>query len=235
MHAATSSKEKSPWFGKPLVSGKIPRKKNLCEEAINATGSLELVPVFPYLDNGSIVACLSVSTGGVGTRELQFFHENEVGEVLLCLSAYNAPIASGQMLLLPERHGVNNYVKDLNDESAYVLLLVIIRMSQAETQREGFLLRCGNCNERLLERHADIKQGPKRPHYPEFHAIGFYADAVDEFNASERTCPKCGQVQEPFPAEQVGWRRYAKQIDVANRARSAAEEMAARCQEKMSR
>jgi len=74
------------WFGQPLVTGKAPVKKNLFEEVIHATGTLELAPVFPYLDNGAIVPCLSVSLGGKSTQRFQFFHDNVVLEVLLCLA-----------------------------------------------------------------------------------------------------------------------------------------------------
>ena len=61
------------WFGQPLVPGKKPIKKNLFEEVIHATRTLELVPVFPYLDNGAIVPCLSVSIGGPNARKVPIF------------------------------------------------------------------------------------------------------------------------------------------------------------------
>jgi hypothetical protein len=64
------------WFGQPLVPSKAPVKKNLFEEVIHATGTLELAPVFPYLHNGAIVPCLSVSLGGNGARRFQFFQDN---------------------------------------------------------------------------------------------------------------------------------------------------------------
>jgi len=108
------------WFGQPLVPGKVPLKKNLFEEVIHATGTLELVPVFPYLDNGVIVPCLSVSLGGAGTQRFQFFHDNVVPEVLLCLAEKHGALKPGQMMVLPNLHGVNNFLKDLQNESAYV-------------------------------------------------------------------------------------------------------------------
>ena len=221
------------WFGQPLVPGKVPVKKNLFEEVIHATGTLELVPVFPYLDNGAIVPCLSVSLGGVGTQRFQFFHDNVVPEVLLCLAEQHGALKPGQMMVLPNLHGVNNFLKDLQDESAYLVVLITIRVNHQDEQREGFLIRCEQCNELLYERYQNIKHGPERTYYPEFYALAFYADAVDEFNASDRICPKCGHVQPPFPAEQVGWRRYAMQVRVANQARADAERFADQLKEQV--
>lgn len=218
--------DEQPWFGKPLAADKAPRKKNLCEEIIHATGALELVPVFPYLDKGAIVACLSVAIGGANFKGFQFFHYNVVPEVLLCLSGQNSSVSGGQMMVLPDQHGVNAFLKDMHDPGAYFVALIVIRMSEDEEQVEGFILRCEECNEILCKRYANIKEGPDRPYYPEFRALAFYADVVDEFNASDRVCPRCGHMNEPFPAEQMGWRRYAQQIDVANRARASLEESA---------
>jgi len=221
------------WFGQPLVPGKVPLKRNLFEEVIHATGTLELVPVFPYLDNGAIVPCLSVSMGGTNAQRFQFFHDNVVPEVLLCLAEQQGALKAGQMMVLPNLHGVNNFLKDLQDESAYLVVLITVRMNHQDEQREGFLIRCEQCNELLYQRYQNIKHGAERPYYPEFYALAFYADVVDEFNASDRVCPKCGHVQPPFPAEQMGWRRYAMQIQVANRAREDAERCAGQLREQV--
>ncbi len=215
--------QEKPWFGEPLIAGKTPIKKNLFEEVIHATGTLELVPVFPYLDDGAIVPCLSVSMGGGGAQKFQFFHENVVPEVLLCLAEQNSALNTGMMMALPNLHGVNNFLKDVDDKDAYMIVLITIRMNRADDQTEGFLIRCTECNELVFRRDTNVKEGPERAYYPEFYALAFYADAVDEFNASDRTCPKCGVVQEHFPQEQLGWRRYARQVDLANRARADAE------------
>src|SRR5215510_4991558 len=94
------------WCGQPLVPGKVSVKKNLFEEVIHATGTLELVPVFPYLDDGAIVPCLSVSLGGAGAQRFQFFHDNVVPEVLLCLAEEQGALRAGQMMVLPNLHGV---------------------------------------------------------------------------------------------------------------------------------
>ena len=214
------------WFGQPLVTGKKPIKKNLFEEVIHATGTLELVPVFPYLDDGAIVPCLSVSIGGPNAKKFQFFHDNVVPEVLLCIAGEKSALHAGQMMVLPNMHGVNNFLKDLANEDAYMVVLITIRMNAQADQNEGFLIRCEKCNELVYQLETNIKNGPQRPYYPEFYALGFYADAIEEFNASDRTCPKCNHVQELFPAEQVGWRRYAQQVAVANRARAAIEQQA---------
>ncbi|MFT4564183.1 MAG: hypothetical protein ACI9BW_003946 [Gammaproteobacteria bacterium] len=210
------------WFGEPLIANKRPIKKNLFEEVIHSTGDLELVPVFPYFDEGSIVPCLSISMGGAATKQFQFFHANDVPEVMICLSENNSALRAGMLMSFPDLHGVNNFLKDVSDDDAYMIVLIAIRM-QAGAQVEGFLLRCNECNEQIYRLDRDIKEGPERPYYPEFHALRLYADAVDEFNATDRKCANCGHVQEPFPQEQLGWRRYARQVELANRARGAIE------------
>ena len=63
-------------------------------------------------------------------------------------------------------------------------------------------------------------QGPPHAHYPELANIRFYADAVDEFNAEARTCARAAHAQPRFPAELMGWRRYAQYVELANRARA---------------
>ena len=211
-----------PWFGEPLIPNKRPIKKNLFEEVIHATGDLELVPVFPYLDDGAIVPCLSIAMGGEHVKKFQFFHANDVPEVMICLSEQNSALRAGTLMSFPDLHGVNNFLKDVADDDAYMIVLIAIRMRAGE-QVEGFELRCDECNEPIYRLDRDIKQGPERPYYPEFHALRLYADAVDEFNASDRKCSKCGHVQEPFPQDQLGWKRYARQVDLANRARAGAE------------
>src|SRR3954447_16753695 len=66
--AAKTTTASEVWFGEALGPGKVPVKKNLFEEVLHATGTLELEPVFPCLDNGAIVPCLSVSLGKAGTH-----------------------------------------------------------------------------------------------------------------------------------------------------------------------
>ncbi len=212
----------TPWFGTPRDPGVVPIKKNLFEEVIHATGDLELVPVFPYLGDGAIVPCLSYAMGGGGAKKFQFFHANDVPEVMICLSEHNSALRAGMLMSFPDLHGVNNFLKDVDDEDAYMLVVVAIRMREG-AQHEGFLMRCRECNEPVFRLDRDIKEGPERPYYPEFYALRLYADAVDQFNASDRTCAKCGTVQEPFPQDQLGWKRYARQVELANRARAAVE------------
>jgi hypothetical protein len=65
----------------------------------------------------------------------------------------------------------------------------------------------------------DVWKGREHRYYPELANVRFYADAVDEYNAEARSCGKCGAAQERFPAELMGWRRYAQYVELANRAR----------------
>jgi hypothetical protein len=105
----------------------------------------------------------------------------------------------------------------------YQISLIIIRMKSEGPQNEGFLLRCHKCNEVVFRMDRDVFQGPAHRYYPELANLRFYADAVDAFNAEERTCPGCGAVQPRFPQELMGWRRYAQYAELANRARASIE------------
>jgi hypothetical protein len=224
--SAKQAPDEAVWFGKPLSAGRSPIKKNLFEEVINASGTLELVPVFPYFHDGALVPCLSVSTGRPGTGKFQFLHDNVVPEVLICLADHKGSIRAGQMMALPNLHAVNNFIKDVDDEDAYVVVLITIRINREDEQREGFIVRCKACNALVYERYLNLKEVPQPAFYPVFSAIGLYADAADEFNASDRACPECGAVQDPLPVDQLGWRRYVSHARVANRARESAENLA---------
>ena len=105
------------------------------------------------------------------------------------------------------------------EAQSYQISLIIIRMKQAAPQNEGFLLRCHACNEVVFRMDRDVWKGREHRYYPELANVRFYADAVDEFNAEARSCAKCGAAQERFPAELMGWRRYAQYVELANRAR----------------
>ena len=177
------------WFGHPLVAGKKPIKKNLFEEVIHATGTLELVPVFPYLDDGAIVPCLSVSIGGPNAQKFQFFHDNVVPEVALCLAGEDSALRTGQLMVLPNMHGVNNFLKDLANENAYMVVLITIRMNAHDSQDEGFLIRCEKCNELVYQRETNIKHGPPRPFTPNSTHLDFMLMRLTS------STPQIGRVQ----------------------------------------
>ena len=109
------------------------------------------------------------------------------------------------------------------EAATWQISLIIIRMKRAAPQNEGFVMRCHACNEVVFRMDRDVWQGRAHRYYPELANVRFYADAVDAFNAEPRACDKCGVAQERFPAELMGWRRYAQYVELANRARAELE------------
>ncbi len=195
-------------------------KVDLFEEAVHRLGLLDLVPVFPYFGNGDLVPCLSVCIGDPDLKQFQFFHANSVSESLLCLAGDDS-MKPGQLMTLAQTHGVNTFLKNPHDPDSFNVMIVTIRMNKEPVQDEGILIRCPKCNALVFERHVNVKDGPVRAFYPEFHGHAKYADVIDEFNSSEqnRTCSECGHLQERFPVEQMGWGVYRKNIVAANRGR----------------
>jgi len=204
---------------------KRPMKVNLFEMVTRSVGALQLVPVFPYVDDGSIVPCLSITKGGSELKPFQFFHANVVAESILVLAEQGATMKTAQIMKTTPVHGVNTFLKNPKDPESFYVVLVTIRMLFEPEQQEGYVARCAKCNTIVYRKDFDVKKGPPRKHYPEFYALRYYAEFFEEFNADEakRTCPQCGLVQELFPLEQMGWRRYADNVEVANRGRDVLE------------
>jgi hypothetical protein len=130
-------------------------------------------------------------------------------------------IATGQLYLQQGTHGVTTFLRQPAGAEArhYQISLIIIRIKPEAPQNEGFVLRCGKCNEVVFRMDRDVWSAPPHPHYPELASIRFYADAVDAYNAAPRSCGACGTEQARFPSELMGWRRHVQYVELANRAR----------------
>jgi hypothetical protein len=209
------------WFGKLAAPGKEPRKVNVFETMTAHQGMLEQLPLFPWFGPGDIVPTAALSLTLPETPRLHFYHYNDVPEVILCLAAEGGLISTGQLYLQQGTHGVTSFLRKPTGREGehYQITLIILRMKAEGPQNEGFLLRCHKCNEVVYRMDRDVWKAPPHPYYPELTNVRFYADAADDYNAKERSCPKCGVAQLRFPVELVGWRRYAQYVDLANRAR----------------
>jgi hypothetical protein len=207
------------WFGKQAA--KRPLKVNVFEHMTAHQGMLQQVPLFPYLGPGDIVPTGALSLTQPGTPRVHFYHYNDIPEVILCMASEGGLIATGQLYLQQGTHGVTTFIRQPAGPEGkhYQISLIIIRMKETGPQNEAFVLRCGSCNAIVFRMDRDIWQAPPHAHYPELANIRFYADAVDAFNAEPRRCPSCDAEQQRFPAELMGWRRYAQYIELANRAR----------------
>jgi ribosomal protein S27AE len=188
-------------------------------------GMLEQLPLFPYFGPGDIVPTAALSLSLPELPRIHFYHYNDVPEVILTMAGDGALLATGQLYLQQGTHGVTTFLRkpDAAEAQSYQISFIIVRMRQEGPQMEGFILRCGKCNEVAFRVDRDVWTGKEQRYYPELPNLRFYADAADEYNAAPRTCPGCGDALPRFPTEIVGWRRYAQYADLANRARAALE------------
>jgi hypothetical protein len=223
---STSTAEMREHVPRRPAPGKRAIKVNLFEQITRNVGTLQLVPLFPYLDDGAIVPCLSITKGGQALEPFQFFHANVVSESILCVAEQGATMKAGQLIKATPVHGVNTFLKKPSDPESFYVVIVTVRMLADAVQQEGFIIRCAKCTTIVYQRDFDVKQGPQWKYYPEFYALRYYAECCEEFNADEvkRRCPKCGLVQKEFPIRQMGWRLYADNVEVANRGREALEQ-----------
>jgi hypothetical protein len=161
---------------------------------------------------------------------VHFYHYNDITEVILAMAGEGSMFTTGQLYLQQGTHGVTTFLRaPVGPEGkAYQIALIIIRMKAQGPQQEAFILRCASCNEVVYRMDRDVWRGVEHRYYPELPNVRVYADAVDDYNAAPRTCPKCGVAQQRFPQELMGWRRYAQYADLANRARAEIEAAAAR-------
>jgi hypothetical protein len=209
------------WFGKPVAIGKEPRKVNVFEHMMTHQGILEQAPMFPWFGPGDIVPAAAHALTMPDTPRVHFYHYNDIPEVILCMAAEGALIATGQLLLQQGTHGVTTFLRQPTGAEGknYVCALIILRMKPEGPQNEGFLLRCFKCNEVVFRMDRDVFAGKEQPYYPELANLRLYADAADAYNAEPRACPKCAVPQPRFPTELMGWRRYVQYVELANRAR----------------
>lgn len=216
------------WFGdavRPEATPrpeKTPRKVNVFESMVAHQGMLEQIPLFPYFGPGDIVPTAALSLSLPEMPKVHFYHYNDVTEVIIAMAGDGATLTAGQVYLQKGTHGVTTFLRNpkAKEAQAYQLALIIFRMRPEGPQNEGFILRCHKCNEVVFRMDRDIFTAPAHRYYPELPNVRFYADAVDAFNAEERTCAACGAVQAKFPQELMGWRRYAQYAELANRARA---------------
>jgi hypothetical protein len=210
------------WFGKPVAPGKTPRKVNVFESMLAHQGMLEQTPLFPYFGPGDIVPTAALSLSLPDMPRTHFYHYNDIPEVIIAMAGEGSSLAAGQVYLQQGTHGVTTFLRSPKapEGKAYQISLIIIRMNQRGPQNEGFIMRCDRCNEIVFRMDRDVFEGPPHRYYPELANLRFYADAADAFNAEERACAACGAIQPRFPAEIMGWRRYAQYAELANRARA---------------
>ena len=183
-----------------------------------------LAPLFPsYIERGAIVPCATLFMGGKDAEYGHFFHDNTEEEVGLVIADHGAVKGTGTIMVAPQLHGVNCFLKDPKDPESFLLIVITQRQSERDVQSERVFFRCG-CNQVLYEHSYDAT--PADTFVPDvdkvFISMPQSAAAAEAFNAdiALRTCSRCGKVHERFPVGAWGWSQHTSQYRAVSRARA---------------
>jgi len=186
-----------------------------------------LVPLFPYVDEGSIVPCAATFSGGPGRRYGRFQHFNTVDEIAVMFGASGQLTrGAGMVRVGPKLHMVQAPMENPEDPANSGVVVITQRQSIGEEQREEYRFVCEKCDRRLFIMEADAtppKRGATPPGASPFLTIVETAEAARRFNDDEasRKCKHCGHQNPPFPSESWGWDVYVRQSGVAQRAQAS--------------
>lgn len=203
----------------PPSANRPPLKANVFDYAKNSATTL--APLFPYLDEGSIVPCITVQRGGPGRRYGRFQHLNTVDEVIMMFGTPGGVIFVG-----PKLHPVSAPFDNPEYPLDATLALITQRQLIGKPQREEYRFLCDNCDRRLsvtafdatpAKRDANSAAGEAFPTIVEGYR------AASEHNADEANlrCSHCGHQNERFPFETWGWDIYAEQGSAAESVKEA--------------
>lgn len=215
---------------------KPPLKANIFEKVQAA--NTQLLPLFPYWGPGAMVPAGALMRGGPGgfgafgeeAKQFgQFFHYNDADEVTLVWATDGGRRATGLVLCLGQHHGVKPTLRDPDDPSSFAIMTITQRQTLQGSQREAISFRCVQCHETLVQWEYDATplpegeaRAPDGDRYPALPTITSSADAALQYNRVEqRTCPKCGTVNPPFPLASWGWDTYTASTRAVNLARRA--------------
>ena len=201
---------------------RIPVKQNAFEFMRGANSTL--IPLFPYLDAGSIVPAGTVYYGSSDTHFGQFEHHNDVDEVFIVFAAKGARFRSGTVRVGPRRHFVGSPFMAGEDPDAMALIVITQRQSAGKPQKERVIFRCAKCRHELIDYEFDATPPPRGrqremlgEHAP-FRTLTEGVLAYESYN-EKRRCPKCDHENERFPIELWGNDRYAIQTRLVRWAR----------------
>jgi hypothetical protein len=209
------------WFGDNRPPSKSPRKANVFEGMMTHQGMQQQKELFPFFGADDLVPAAAFSYSLPGMPRFHFYHYNDQQEIVLTLAAEGGSLTTGQLYVQSASHGVTMFLKKAAapEMENYQVSIITIRMKEFGPQNEAIIFRCGSCNEIVFRYDRDVHDGPLHKYYRELPSIRLYADAADAFNASDRTCPACGEQQAEFPHDITGWRRNAQYVTLANKAR----------------
>ena len=194
------------------------------------TATTALAPLFPYLDEGSVVPCATTFRGGPGKRYGRFQHFNTVDEVFVAFGgAGQLTRASGLVRVGPKLHMVQAPLENPDDPDTMVISVITQRQSIGKEQREEMRFVCEKCDRRLFVMEYDATPAKRGTSKDEgtaaFLTILEALEAAKRFNEdeSQRKCKHCGHENAPFPIEAWAWDVYASQADIARNGIAAME------------
>ncbi len=214
----------SAGLGRIAAPDREPLKVNVFE-FMRATGG-KLLPLFPFLDAGSMVPAAALAWGREGGRYGSFIHTNSQDEVVIVFASDGTPGRSGTGMARAgnKTHPVGPFFDDPDNPERFGLFTITQRQPETGAAKESVWLLCEGCKKEMVRVTFEVTPPPRGrqeaelgPHAP-FETIPRSADAFRSFNAN-LTCPNCGHVNPPFPEER--WRivDYAEQTAVVRRAR----------------
>jgi len=215
----------------PPVPNRPPLAANIFR--VMEESNCELVPLFPYLHAGAIVPAGAIFRGGDRADYGHFFHSNSVDEVGLVFGSQGGHHSAGQAYALSRVHGVLSPLRNDTDSQSFSVSSITQRQSNAGDQPEAILFRCKKCGEELFRHDFDSTppaddRDAELP-FPGFSTLAGSLAGAEAYNADEaaHTCKACGRVNDSFPVDSWGWKRYVEQNWTINQARRSLDAAAA--------
>ena len=201
-----------------------PLKTNVFE-FMRATGG-KLLPLFPYLDAGSIVPAAALAWGRKQGRYGSFIHTNTQDEVVIVFASDGTPGRSGTGMARAgnKTHPVGPFFDDPDNPERFGLFTITQRQADEGAHEESVWLLCEECKKevtRVSFRTVPPRRGKQVDElgpYAPFETIPKTAEAFLKFNEN-LACPHCGHKNEPFPEDRWRLVDYAEQTATVRRAR----------------
>ena len=210
----------------PPAADKEPMKVNVYEFGRNLVSTL--TPMFPYVDEGSMVPTCALFYGEPDGDYGYFSHENTVDEVAVIFgSGETTGRGRGGLARVSARsHGVGNLLTDPDSPDSFSFVTVTQRQSVGVPQHEAVSFSCEECSAEVFRREYDATPPKRGEQRAAMGPIGHLdtllgsSEAARAYNADEknRTCGACGHVNKPFPLRRWGWDRYIDQTRVMREA-----------------
>lgn len=204
------------------------RKRNIFELLREA--NCTLIPLFPWFDEGAIVAAATLFEGGAEPYFGFFEHHNDVDEIFMCFASSGSRIRDGSVRVGQRQHFVGSPFLDDSGEDAFVLVAIIQRQSVGQKQTERVVFRCVKCKADLLDRAFDATPPPRGEQETTLGPHAVFTTLEESlatyrlYNEAHRTCPQCGHENPRFPIERWGQDAYVHRSVSVRAARKIHEE-----------